>query len=71
MSTKETTIDCPYCGEHPITYRGYPVTARREMAAHKARCPKKRYLGGELTIVEASEFFVGLDDEAAFPWLQS
>lgn len=50
MATQELT--CPYC-EETFTYNGY--TAQRELSTHKARCPKKRYLGGELEILTAED----------------
>lgn len=48
----DTTLTCPYC-EQSFTYNGY--TAQRELSIHKARCPKKRYLGGELEIGTAED----------------
>jgi len=46
------SIICPYC-EQTFTYNGY--TAQRDLSTHKARCPKKRYLGGELEIGTAQD----------------
>lgn len=41
------TLDCPYC-EQTFTYNGY--TADKDLSTHKARCPEKRFLGGQLEI---------------------
>lgn len=42
-------LTCPYC-EQSFVYYGY--TADDDLSAHKARCDKKRFLGGQLTIEE-------------------
>lgn len=48
----DMTLTCPYC-EQSFTFSSY--TAQRELSTHKARCPKKRYLGGELEIGTARD----------------
>ena len=43
------TTSCEYCGEKFVAY--LHISAQQMKANHKATCPQKRYLGGELTIV--------------------
>lgn len=46
------TLVCPYC-EREFAYDAY--TAQKELSSHKATCPRKRYLGGELEIGTAED----------------
>lgn len=46
------TLVCPYC-EREFAYDAY--TAQKELSSHKATCPQKRYLGGELEIGTAQD----------------
>lgn len=50
MSDTYTTY-CEYCGEG-FSRRYY---AEKDKADHKRKCPKKRYLGGELEIGAAED----------------
>jgi len=48
----ETSLPCPYCGKDIDAGTRYDLIKMRKLADHKATCPKKRYLGGELSIEE-------------------
>ena len=45
MTIQETT--CPYCEQ---TFQFNRYTWQSELSDHKLKCPKKRFLGGQLTI---------------------
>lgn len=49
-----TTVTCPYCEEPVETGSRYPETQARALSTHKAKCPKKRFLGGALEIDHGS-----------------
>lgn len=49
-----TTITCPYCEQEIETGTRYELMQQRALSTHKARCPKKRYLGGELSMDNGS-----------------
>ena len=45
-----TYLTCPYCEQNIDAGTHYDLIKMRRLADHKARCPKKRYLGGRLEI---------------------
>lgn len=45
----DTALTCPYCEQDIDAGTSYDLIKMRRLADHKARCPKKRYLGGALT----------------------
>lgn len=45
-----TTVTCPYCNKELDTGSRYPEQQARYLSEHKARCPQKRYLGGDLEL---------------------
>jgi len=48
-------LTCPYC-DRTFTYDTVTfIGASKKMSTHKARCPKKRYLGGDLEIGTAED----------------
>lgn len=54
-------LTCPYC-EETFTFSSY--TAQRDLSTHKARCPKKRYLGGELSLTFGdADTLLRMDDD--------
>lgn len=62
MSATHETLTCPYCGHSIPDHRD--MRSLKEMSTHKARCPKKRYLGGELELGTAQDarHLLGLDN---------
>lgn len=45
-----TYLTCPYCGDDIDAGTTYELVKQRLLATHKTRCPRKRYLAGELEL---------------------